>query len=261
MCVASEFGFELGVPTYGFAAWCLWLLGYPDQALCLADEALATAERIRHDYTRCRGLYYNSAFHAFRREWLIVEERATATIASAQEHGLAMVAANGAIMRGAARAMLEPRNEIVAEIREAMATYRASGARTQGTYYLALFAQALGGCDRHSNGLSALNEAESLVEETGERYVEAEIDRLRGDPLLAENGSAEASYLKALEVSRRQEAKSWELRAATSLARLWGEQGRRAEARELLAPIYGWFTEGFDTPDLVEAKGLLDALS
>jgi len=103
----------------------------------------------------------------------------------------------------------------------------------------------------------------ALVEDTGERYVEAEIRRSEGNLLLAENGSAEAEtcYLKALEVARAQEARSLELRAATSLARLWGEQGRRAEARDLLAPVYGWFTEGFDTPDLKEAKTLLDELA
>jgi predicted ATPase len=108
-----------------------------------------------------------------------------------------------------------------------------------------------------------VREAATLVEETGERMVEAEIHRLEGNLLLAKNGwaEAEACYVKALEVARAKEARSLELRAATSLASLWTERGRSAEARDLLAPVYGWFTEGFNTRDLKEAKVLLDALS
>ena len=122
--------------------------------------------------------------------------------------------------------------------------------------------QALAACGRHDEGLAALRQATALVEETGERYVEAEIHRLEGNLLLATDGAAaaEACYMTALEVARAQEARSLELRAATSLARLWAERGRSAEARDLLAPVYGWFTEGFDTRDLREAKALLDTL-
>jgi predicted ATPase len=111
-------------------------------------------------------------------------------------------------------------------------------------------------------GLATVREVAALIEETGERMVEAEIRRLEGNLLLAENGwaEAEACYVKALELARAQEARSLELRAATSLARLWAERGRSAEARDLLAPVYGWFTEGFDTRDLREAKALLDTL-
>jgi predicted ATPase len=124
-------------------------------------------------------------------------------------------------------------------------------------------AQALAACGHYGEGLAALREAAALVEDTGERYVEAEIRRLKGNLLLAENGSpeAEACYVRALEVARAQEARSLELRAACDLARLWAEQGRRSEARDLLAPVYGWFTEGFDTADLKEAKALLDTLT
>jgi predicted ATPase len=141
--------------------------------------------------------------------------------------------------------------------------YHATGARFQSTYHLILLAQALADCGRYGEGLAELREAAALAEETGERYVEAEIHRLEGNLLLAENGSAEAGacYLRALEVARAQEARSLELRAACDLARLWAEQGRRSEARDLLAPVYGWFTEGFDTADLKEAKTLLDKLT
>jgi predicted ATPase len=258
-----EYGVELGATGCAYAAWCLWLLGYPDQALRVGEEGLAISERTEHSFSRSRGRYWNSVFHAYRREWPIVEERAAAAIASAQEHGLAMVVAVGRIMQGAARAMMDPRDKSVAEIREALAAYRATGAKFQSTYHLILFAQALAACGRYGEGLSALRDAASLAEETGERYVEAEIHRVEGNLLLAENGSAEAEacYLKAMGVARAQEARSLELRAACDLARLWTGRGERARAADLLAPVYGWFTEGFDTLDLTQAKALLDELA
>ena len=165
--LAYEYGIELGAPSYAYGAWCMWLLGYPDQALRLGDEALAIVERIQHGYSHSRCLYWNSAIHSYRREWPIVEERAAAAIASAQERGLAMVVAVGRIMRGAARAMLDPRDEAVDEIREALAAYRATGARFQSTYHLILLAQALAACGRYDEGLSALREAAALVDELG----------------------------------------------------------------------------------------------
>ncbi len=232
--LAYDYGVELGSVSYAYAAWCVWLLGYPDQALRLGDEALTIVERIGHDYSRSRGRYFNSTFHAYRREWPIVEERAAAAIASAQERGLAMVVAVARIMQGAARAMLDPRDESVAEIREALATYRATGARFQSTYHLILLAQALAACCRYGEGLSALREAAALVEETGERYVEAEIHRLKAICCWRgrnDSAEAEACYLKALEVSRAQEARSLELRAAGDLARLWAERGERGGRR------------------------------
>ena len=260
---AFEFGLELGVPTYGFAAWCLWLLGYPEQAFQLGNEALATAERIPHDYTRSRGFYYDSVLHAFRREWTTVESRAAAAIAWAQERGHAMVAAVCGIMQASAQAMLAPREEFVAEIRQGISGYRATGARTQGTCHLVLLAQALVACGRHGEGLAALREAAAFAEETGERFVEAEIHRIEGNLRLAANGAveAEACYLRALELAQVQRARSLELRAAADLARLWAERGERARAADLLAPVYGWFSEGFDTPDLKDAKALVDDLA
>ena len=261
--LAYDYGIEPGEPSHAYAAWCLWLLGYPDQAARRGEEALAIAERIRHGFTHPRCLYWNSTFHAYRREWPMVEERAAAAIASAQEQGSSMVIAVARIMRGAARAMLEPRDETVAEIRDALDAYRATGARFQTTYHLVLLAQALAACGRYGEGLAALREAATLVAETGERYVEAEIHRLEGTLRLAEGGSVEAElcYVKALEVAREQQARSLELRAACDLARLWAERGDRAKAVDLLAPIYGWFTEGFDTVDLKEAKAVLDKLT
>ena len=220
--------------------------------------------RIEHGYSRSCGFYWNSAFHAYRREWPIVEQRATQAIISAGEHRLAMVAAVGRIMQSAARAMVEPHHDAVAEIPEGITAYRTTGARFQITYYLVLSAQALAGCGRHAEALAALREAAMLVDETGERYVEAEIQRLQANLLLAEGENkamAEAYYLKALKVARAQGARSLELRATTDLARLWAERGSRQKASWLLARVYGRFTEGFDTPDLQDAKALLDELA
>jgi class 3 adenylate cyclase len=259
---AYEYSIELGAFSYVYAGWCCWLLGYPDQALGFSEESIAVGERVRHDYSRSRVLYCKSVVHAFRREWALVEECAAASIAVAQERGLEMMVAVARIMRTAAQAMREPSNEAVAEIRQAIGTYRATGTRLHSAYHLTLLAQALAACGHSGEGLAALREAGALVEDDGERCFEAEIRRLEGNLLLAENGSveAEACYVRALEVARAQEGRSFELRAATSLARLWGKQGRRLEARDLLAPVYGWFTEGFDTGDLEEAKALLDEL-
>ena len=261
--LAYEYGVDMPAACFAYGAWCFWLLGYPDQALRLGDEALAIVERIQHGYFHSRCFYLNSALHAYRREWPIVEERAAAAIAAAQERELAMVVAVGRIMQGAARAMLDPRDQSVAEIREALAAYRATGARIQSTYHLILLAQALAASGRYGEGLSALREAASLAEETGERFVAAEIHRVKGNLLLAENGSgdAEACYVKAMGVARAQEARSLELRAACDLARLWTGRGERSRAADLLAAVYGWFTEGFDTADLKEAKSLLDELA
>ena len=258
-----DIGADFGAFSYAYASWCCWLLGYPDQALGFNEESIAAGERVRHHYSRSRALYCKSVVHAFRREWAIVEECAATSIAVAQERGLGMMVAAARIMLAAAQAMQRPSNEAVAEIRQSIPVYRATGTRIQSTHHLILLVQAAAACSHYSEGLAVLREAAALVEDTGERYVEAEIHRLKGNLLLAENGSAEAEacYVRALQVARAQEARSLELRATTSLARLRGEQGRSAEARDLLAPVYRWFTEGFDTADLKEAKALLDKLT
>jgi class 3 adenylate cyclase/predicted ATPase len=259
---AYEYSIELGSFSYVYAGWCWWLLGYPEEALGFSEESIAVGERIRHDYSRSRVLYCKSVVHAFRREWALVEECATVSIAVGQERGLGMMVAVARIMLAAAQAMQRPSAEAVAEIQEAIRTYRATGTKLQSTHHLTLLAQAQAACGQYSEGLDTLREAAALVEDTGERYVGADIHRLKGTLLLSRNGSVESGtcYVRALKVARAQEARSLELRAATSLARLWHQQGRHDEARDLLAPIYDWFTEGFGTPDLIEAKALLAEL-
>jgi predicted ATPase len=159
---------------------------------------------------------------------------------------------------------------MLGQVQEGMAQLREGMAALQSRRYLCdlptrlyFLAEATAKSGHPEEGLSTIAEALVLVEETGERCYEAELNRLRAEILQVQGdeAGAEASLLKAIEVARRQQARSWELRAATSLARLWQKQGRRREARKLLAPIYGWFTEGFDTRDLKDARALLDELS
>src|SRR5215831_5088344 len=153
----------------------------------------------------------------------------------------------------------------LAQMRQGLVAYQATGAAVFRSYYLAFLAEAYGKLGQAGEGLTMLDEALTTVHKTGERFYEAELYRLKGELLLARSaenyGEAEACFQQALTVARRQQAKSWELRAAMSLSRLWHHQGKHQEAYDLLAPVYGWFTEGFDTLDLQTAKALLEALS
>jgi predicted ATPase len=154
--------------------------------------------------------------------------------------------------------------EGIAQIRQGFAGWRATGAGVAWPWFLALLAEACGKVGQLDEGLRALDEALAAVQHNEEHHYEAEVYRLKGELLLqktpAHQEEAEEHLQQALAVARRRQAKSWELRAALSLSRLWQRQGKRQEAYELLAPIYDWFTEGFDTPDLQEAKALLEEL-
>jgi predicted ATPase len=253
-----------GVICLAVAGWTLWVQGYPDQALGRVNAALTLAQHLEHPHTLARGLYYTIFLHQLRRECQGIFERADAanTVAAAQQ--VALVLAVGPIMRGWALAMQGQGAEGLTQLHQGLDAYRATGAAFQRPHFLSMLAEVHRNLGQPEAGLTALREALALVETTGERYYEAELYRLQGELLLqhavAQPGEAEDCFQQALAVARRQEAKSLELRAAMSLARLWQQQGKRAEARALLAPIYDWFTEGFDTADLQEAKALLEEL-
>jgi predicted ATPase len=193
-----------------------------------------------------------------------VYARADAATLLAGEQGIAQWFAGGTILRGRAVAAQGQAVEGIAQIHQGLAAWRAAWAEVLRPSWLALLAEAYAAGNDPAGGLHELAEALVLVETTGEGWYEAELYRLRGELLLqhaiAESGEAEACFQQAFTIARRQQAKSWELRAAMSLARLWQQQGKRAEAYERLAPVYGWFTEGFDTADLQEARALLAAL-
>jgi predicted ATPase len=181
------------------------------------------------------------------------------------EQGFPLYAAYGTSLRGWALAMQGQGEEEMAQVRQGIAAVRATGAALFVPYFSALLAEVANYLGHPEDGLQALAEAHTLVEQHEERWWEAEICHLRGVLLLRQSetsqAEAEAWLQRALDVARRQEAKSLELRAAMSLSRLWQQQGKQAEARALLAPIYGWFTEGFDTADLQEAGALLEELA
>jgi predicted ATPase len=254
-----------GVTCLAAAAWTLWLLGYPDQALERANEALALAQNLQHPYTLARGLYYTIFLHQLRREWQVVSERVATAITVATAHQVALVLALGPIMRGWALAMQGQGTEGLTQLRQGLDAYRATGTEFQRPHFLSMLAEVHRSLGQPEAGLTALSEALTLVEKTGERYYEAELHRLKGELLLQhaapEVSHAETCFQQALAIARRQQAKSLELRAAMSLGRLWQQQGKRQEARALLAGVYNWFTEGFDTADLQEAKALLHAVS
>jgi predicted ATPase len=255
-------GHDPGVACRAFAAWTLWLLGYPDQALARLHEALALAHELSHPYSlawaRCRVAFVSQ----FRRDVPAVHEQAEATIALSTEQGFTQWAALGTSLRGWALAMQGQGEEGIAQLRQGTAAWRATGASLYVPYYWTLLADVCDHLGHTADGLQALAEAHTLVEHQEERWWEAEVCRLRGVLLLRQTGTpqveAETWLQRALDVTRRQEAKSLELRAAMSLSRLWQQQGKQAEVHALLAPIYGWFTEGFDTADLQEAQALLE---
>ena len=201
----------------------------------------------------------------FRRDVPAVHEQAEAAVALSTEQGFPLWVALGTSLRGWALAMQGQGEEGMAQVRQGIAAWRATGAALVVPYLCTLLAEVSAHLGHTADGLQALAEAHTLVEQHEERWWEAEVYRLRGVLLLRQPGrqqeEAEAWLQRALDVARRQQAKSLELRAAMSLARLWQRQGKRTEAYELLAPVYNWFTEGFDTADLQEAKTLLDALS
>jgi predicted ATPase len=251
-----------GVSCFNSMSLILWVLGYPSQAVRRSHEALTLARQFSHPFTLAHALIYAAMLHKNRREEQLAQEGAEAGTALAREHGFAQWVPQGAILHGWVLAVQGRAEESLRQIRQELAAHQATGSVSGRPWMLVLLAEVCAWTGQTEEGLCAINEA--LVA-PGERFTEAERHRLKGQLLLrqaaADEAEAEACFQQALDIARRQQAKSWELRAAMSLGRLWQQQGKRNEARELLAPIYGWFTEGFDTADLQEAKALLAALS
>ena len=252
-------GHDAGMCAWTFGGHAEWLLGHPDMALASLAQAVTLAERISHPPSLNMALSYAALLHIYRREPQLILDRLAAAEAVAVEQRLS-VFLSPQILRGAASLLLGQAKEAIASLRAGLPPGRTGGVRSLG---FALLTTALVEEGEYPEAMTLITEALQGVEATGEGMWNPELHRSRGLVLLAQNKLAEgeASIRQALELARKQQAKSWELRAARSLAQLWGEQGRRAEARELLAPVYGWFTEGFDTADLKEAKALLDGLA
>jgi predicted ATPase/DNA-binding SARP family transcriptional activator len=257
-------GADTGVSALAYDACCLWCLGYPEQALKRSQEALALARELDHPFSLAEALWCGGCiFSDMRWDAHALKGHAEELLRFANEKGMPTWLGYATSFRGEAVAMLGQLQEGMAQIREGMAASQSRGLRLYFPGNLRSLAEAQARAGQPEAGLATLAEALNLVEQTDERHWEAELYRQRADLLLmqGEGAEAEASLQNAIEVARRQSAKSWELRATTSLARLWQEQGRMDEARQMLAEVFGWFTEGFDTPDLQEAKALLEELS
>ena len=257
---AFLYGQDPGMGCRVFAAHVLWMLGYPDQALQRSQEALILAQELSHPFSLAFALNFTARLHGFRREWPAAQERAEAVIAMVREQGFAHWLASGRMQWGWTLASQGQGEAGIMQIRQGLAAHRATGAKLGEPYVLVWLAEAYGAGGQPEEGLRVLAEAVTVAHNVGARWYEAERHRLKGHLLLALSADhqveAEACFQQALDVARRQQAKSWELRAAMSLGRLWQQQGKRAEASQLLAEIYSWFTEGFDTADLQEAKAL-----
>jgi predicted ATPase len=258
-------GHDPGLACRAFAAWTLWVLGYPAQALACLHESLVLAHALSHPFSlafaRCRAAFVLQVC----RDVPAVLEQAEAAVVLSTAQGFSQWTPWGTSMRGWALAMQGQGEAGMAQVRQGITAYRATGAALHVPYFCTLLADVCDHLGYPTDGLQALAEAHALVEQHEERWWEAEVCRLRGvlllqQPAIQQEAAAAACFQQALDVARRQEAKSLELRAAMSLARLWQRQGKRAAAYALLAPIYGWFTEGFDTADLQEAKVLLEEL-
>jgi hypothetical protein len=253
------------IALYDLGAWTLWCLGYPDQALARNHAAVTLAQQVAHPFSLSYALMCAAVFHQFRREGHAAQERAEAAISLATEQGFPYWRAVSALLRGWALVQQGQTKAGIEQIHWDLTALRATGAEAMRPYFLALLAEAYGIMGQPEAGLTALAEALVHVEHTGERYYEAEIHRLKGELLLQQSSDnqaeAETCFHHALNIACNQQAKSFELRTATSLARLWHQQGKRQEAYDLLAPVYNWFIEGFDTADLQDAKALLDELA
>jgi predicted ATPase len=260
------YGLDIGVSARSLGALVLWLLGYPDRALAQSQEALTLAQELAHPFTLvvAQGLGL-ALLHQFRQEVRATHDWAVEATTLATQQGFALYAAWSTVPQGRALTQQEQRATGMAAMREGIEAAIATGSEVFRSYCLALLAEASGAAGQPKDGLRVLADAQEVMRRTGERFYEAEISRLAGVLHLVQSPAAQAeaeSHMRhALDVARRQQAKSLELRAAVSLSRLWQQQGKRTEAHDLLAPVYGWFTEGFDTADLQEARALLDALA
>jgi class 3 adenylate cyclase/predicted ATPase len=254
-------GHDPGVCAGNAGAQAEWLLGYPEKALASIADSLTLAERLAHPFTLSLALIFSSMLHVNRREPERALRQLEAAEALAAEQRLSLTLEPG-ILRGAVLLGQGAVDEAIARIREGVTEWARLGHTLLLPYGLASLGEGLARHGDRAAALAALREGLASADGTGEHLWDAELHRLTGTVLLAENklDEGQASLQQAIRIAQAQQAKSLELRAASDLARLWAERGRRSEARDLVAPVYGWFTEGFDTPDLKEAKALLDEL-
>jgi predicted ATPase len=257
-------GIDRGINAYAFAAECHWHRGHPDRALALSEEAVALARRVEHPISLANALLHAGIVHFERGDLDRARERAEEVVGLAERLGFPLYLGFGRFLRGFAQIDSGEGEAGIAEMQQAMGELAAIGSGIAAPQILCGLAESLRKVGRNDDALGALALGVARAEQQGQHYYDAELHRLRAEILLDTDGDAapeaEALFGRSLEIARRQEAKSLELRAATSLARLWQRQGKRDAARALLAPLYAWFTEGAGTRDLKNAKALLAEL-
>ena len=263
--LATRFGQDVGVAILSYHSWALWFLGYPDAALRDANDVLKDAREIGHAPTLMYALNHASWTKVFCRNYTAANVDADELTALADEKGAFWWKALGMVEQGGILALTGNASEAVHMLTSGITALRSTGATVSLPSHLSHLARAYAELGQFDDAWRCIGEAMSTVATTKESWFEAEVNRIAGEIALLspepDVTKAEASFERALTVARQQQAKSWELRTAMSLARLWRDQGKEQQARELLALVYGWFTEGFDTRDLKEAKALLEELA
>ena len=256
-------GHDPGVCAKTTASEALFLLGYPEQAAAKAKEGVTLAQKIAHPFSLAMAHYFMAQVYQYRLEIDTVSHQAQVAIDMCEEHGFESFHAQATVLSGWATAARGESDLGIETIQKGLEAWQATGTGMRRPYFLALLGDALYRANILAEGIEIVTEAEALIKKTGETRWHAETLRLKG-ALLERNGSAasevEGAYRRALHIAEQQEAKSLQIRAAISLCRFWSKAGRQKEAHDLLAPLFNWFSEGFETPDLVDAKTLLAEL-
>ena len=263
--LTTRSGRDVGVTLLSSRSGCVWQLGYPAAARSDAERAVKAAREIGHAATLMYALF-QAGFNNMRcGNYAAANAQVDELIALAGEKGTPYFKALGAAVRGWLFALTGKAWDAVQAITSGITSLRSTGASLYEPLHLSYLAMAYAKLGQPDDARRRIDDAIDKVERSKEKWCEAEVHRIAGEvelkPPQPDAAKAEAYFERALAVARQQQTKSWELRAAMSMARLWRDQGKRNEARDLLAPVYGWFTEGFDTLDLKEAKALLDELN
>jgi class 3 adenylate cyclase/predicted ATPase len=263
--LATRFAVDIRVGLLFFRSMALWMLGYPEAALADARHSISDAREIGQAASLMVALSVTSWTHIFRGSYASSTAQSDELVPLADKKGALTWKADGITFQGCVLALTGHASDAVEMIAFGIAARRSTGTSIFVALQLSFLAKAYAELGKFDDARRSISEAIAAIETANERWCEAEVNREAGEIALKspepDAAKAEAHFERALAVARAQQAKSWELRAATSMARLWRDQGKRDAARELLAPVYGWFTEGFDTLDLKEAKALLDALA
>jgi predicted ATPase len=262
--LGPRFGQDVRVAALGYRSRTLWLLGYPEAASADARDVLKDAREVGHAHTFMFALGLAAWVDSLCGHYAAASAKLDEVVALADEKGAQFARAAATLARGWLFGLTDKASDAVVIMNSGLNALRSTGA-TPGPWYLSYLARAHAELGQFDDASHCIEEAFTVVEASKERWIEAEVNRVAGDISLMSPqpnaAKAQAYFERALAVAREQQAKSWELRAAMSMARLWRNQGKRDEARELLAPVYGWFSEGFDTLDLKEAKALLNELA